>query len=517
MVESPTTALLPQLAAGQVDAAVVNLPVDDPDLVIEPLFAEDMYLLVTSSHPLAAPTRSPWPSWPTTRCCCRHRAPRCGPTSRPGGPRRRAPRDRWPRSTASACLTSLAFEGFGATIVPATAVPRRGWIKGDSVRIPVRGLPPPAVGLARRRRAVPSARWPERVGRRAAGRVRQMVGRARGATAGDRPGCHSGLAAMQPDREPPAASPDAGRRAAPRSTTIGGPPGGRGRHRRRRAPRGAVVGGLRDASPTAAATARAERLPLVGYIGRRAAPTSSRAWPPSTAGAGRPGPSPTAPGVVPVIFAVTGPAVSGPALLLGLADHVVMTEDAYAFVSGPDDGGRVHRRRDRRRRARRRRRPRPLQRRAPSLVVADDGTPRTPWPTCSRTSPPTTTRSRPLARPTTRPTAPRPSCARSSRPPTTGSYDVRDVMRAIVDDGELLELRARWAPNLVTAFATRRRPAGRHRRPTSRWPWPARSTSRPRQKGARFVALLRRLQPADRHPGRHARASTRARTSSGGA
>ena len=36
----------------------------------------------------------------------------------------------------------------------------------------------------------------------------------------------------------------------------------------------------------------------------------------------------------------------------------------------------------------------------------------------------------------------------------TGGYDVRDVARAIVDDGELLELRARWAPNLVTALAT---------------------------------------------------------------
>src|SRR4051812_50176427 len=40
-------------------------------------------------------------------------------------------------------------------------------------------------------------------------------------------------------------------------------------------------------------------------------------------------------GVVPVLFAVTGPAVSGPALFLGLADQVVMTEDSYAFVSGP--------------------------------------------------------------------------------------------------------------------------------------------------------------------------------------
>ena len=36
---------------------------------------------------------------------------------------------------------------------------------------------------------------------------------------------------------------------------------------------------------------------------------------------------------------------------------------------------------------------------------------------------------------------------------STGSYDVRDVVRAICDDGELLELRARWASNVVTGFA----------------------------------------------------------------
>jgi acetyl-CoA carboxylase carboxyltransferase component len=36
----------------------------------------------------------------------------------------------------------------------------------------------------------------------------------------------------------------------------------------------------------------------------------------------------------------------------------------------------------------------------------------------------------------------------------TGSYDVRDVVRSLVDDGHLLELRPRWAPNLVTALAT---------------------------------------------------------------
>ena len=40
-------------------------------------------------------------------------------------------------------------------------------------------------------------------------------------------------------------------------------------------------------------------------------------------------------GMVPVVVVVTGPALSGPALLLGLADLVVMTADAFAFVSGP--------------------------------------------------------------------------------------------------------------------------------------------------------------------------------------
>lgn len=40
-------------------------------------------------------------------------------------------------------------------------------------------------------------------------------------------------------------------------------------------------------------------------------------------------------GMVPVVMVVTGPALSGPALLLGLADLVIMTVDAFAFVSGP--------------------------------------------------------------------------------------------------------------------------------------------------------------------------------------
>jgi acetyl-CoA carboxylase carboxyltransferase component len=41
-------------------------------------------------------------------------------------------------------------------------------------------------------------------------------------------------------------------------------------------------------------------------------------------------------GVVPVVVLLVGPAVSGPALMLGIADHVIMTRDAFAYVTGPD-------------------------------------------------------------------------------------------------------------------------------------------------------------------------------------
>jgi len=44
----------------------------------------------------------------------------------------------------------------------------------------------------------------------------------------------------------------------------------------------------------------------------------------------------TASGVVPTVLTVVGPCVSGPALLLGIVDVVVMTEEAFAYVSGPD-------------------------------------------------------------------------------------------------------------------------------------------------------------------------------------
>ena len=76
------------------------------------------------------------------------------------------------------------------------------------------------------------------------------------------------------------------------------------------------------------------------------------------------------------------------------------------------------------------------------------------------------------APPAQRRATPRRSCRRSS----AAYYDVRDVIGAIVDGGELLEVSAGWARNLVTGFArldgrtvgVDRQPAPLHRRRAGR-------------------------------------------------
>lgn len=158
-------------------------------------------------------------------------------------------------------------------------------------------------------------------------------------------------------------------------------------------------------------------------------------------------------GVVPTILAVDGPAVSGPALLLGVADLVVMTEASYAFVNGPvmvaeftgvqvsstELGGAAS-----------------LARHTgvPSLVVPDRDA-ATEAIASLLAYLPSSTDEDPPRWPTDDP-ADRacPEAGELIPPSSTGSYDVRRVAAAIVDDGSLLEIRERWAPNLVTAFAT---------------------------------------------------------------
>jgi acetyl-CoA carboxylase carboxyltransferase component len=216
--------------------------------------------------------------------------------------------------------------------------------------------------------------------------------------------------------------------------------------------KGALTAIASETIAEGARTALAERLPFVGFIGSSGADITEgvaalHGWGLAARALA------DCSGVVPIIINVNGPAVSGPALLVGLADHVVMTEASYAFVSGPamvaeftgvhvgnDElgGAGAHARHSG----------------VASLVVADVGAARQATeellaylPANNDDEPPRWPTDDPIDRLT-------PEAADLMPASPTGSYDVRHVMAAVIDDGELLELRARFASNVVTALAT---------------------------------------------------------------
>jgi len=158
-------------------------------------------------------------------------------------------------------------------------------------------------------------------------------------------------------------------------------------------------------------------------------------------------------GVVPLFTIVDGPAVSGPALLIGLSDFVIMTQDSYAFVSGPtmvaeftgiaisneDLGGTdAHAK----------------QSGVASIVVADVASALEAVEALMTFIPNNVDELAP--RIDTDDAADRltPEAGEVIPDSATGSYDVRKVIRALADDGDLFEVRERWAANVVTAFIT---------------------------------------------------------------
>lgn len=155
VVDATTTSLLPQLFAQMLDLAVVNLPVTDPDVAIHPLFDEDHVVIAPGGHPLAEHDRV------TIREVARHEL-----LLEPQGTSFRdeldlaaaaAGAELRPRAEVDGLrlVSSLAFAGFAAAIVPATAVPVG--VPGPWRRVSVDGLSPRSVGLAHSRRVRLSA------------------------------------------------------------------------------------------------------------------------------------------------------------------------------------------------------------------------------------------------------------------------------------------------------------------------------------------------------------------------
>jgi LysR family hydrogen peroxide-inducible transcriptional activator len=155
IVDATTTSLLPGLLTERLDLAVVNLPVGDPEITTSPLFDEDRIVVAPDDHPLAKLDRVSLaelgdyelllePQGTSFRDELDREAAAVGVTLRPQA-----------EVDGLRLVASLTFEGFGAAVLPATAVPT--WLAGAWRRVPVDGLAPRQVGLAHRRRARLSA------------------------------------------------------------------------------------------------------------------------------------------------------------------------------------------------------------------------------------------------------------------------------------------------------------------------------------------------------------------------
>ena len=155
VVDATTTSLVPRLLGDELDLAVVNLPLAHPDVSVEPLFDEDRLLIVPADHPLAVHPRVAFaelgehelllePSGTAFRDELDREAAAAGIELRPKA-----------EVDGLRLIATLAFQGFGAAIVPATAAP--DWLEGSWRRVPVDGLARRSVGLARRSRGLLSA------------------------------------------------------------------------------------------------------------------------------------------------------------------------------------------------------------------------------------------------------------------------------------------------------------------------------------------------------------------------
>ena len=154
VTEGATSSLVPLLVSGGIDAAILHLPVSDGDLEVRELFAESLLLLCPTNHELAGRTEISITELAEHPILL---APR-GTAQRRIIDRAAANHGVTLRSQAEIdgvrLMTSLAFEGFGAAIVPASAIP--GWLRGEFVRIQVPELPRRVVGWVERARPRPN-------------------------------------------------------------------------------------------------------------------------------------------------------------------------------------------------------------------------------------------------------------------------------------------------------------------------------------------------------------------------
>jgi DNA-binding transcriptional LysR family regulator len=148
--------LEPRVASGQLDFAVVALPVSGEELIATPLFDEDLMLVVRADHALAS-APAPLPLSALTELELLLPLPNTALRDDIDGALRRAGVTLTPAIELDGIrmIASLTFDGYGPSILPATAVPIH--MRSQFKLLPLEGLPRRQVGIALRRRGLPSA------------------------------------------------------------------------------------------------------------------------------------------------------------------------------------------------------------------------------------------------------------------------------------------------------------------------------------------------------------------------
>lgn len=154
--EGSTLALEPAVSSGRLDLALLSAPVPGRELHFEPLLAEDVVLVATT-------TSDPFPGEDAVKVTALEHVELL--LAAPGTPFRTeidaavAEHNVSLRPLAELdgvrLMASLAFDGYGPALLPSSAVPASR--RADLAVHPVVGVAPRIVGLAQRTRGMPSA------------------------------------------------------------------------------------------------------------------------------------------------------------------------------------------------------------------------------------------------------------------------------------------------------------------------------------------------------------------------
>lgn len=155
VVDATTTSLLPQVARGSLDLAIVNLPVADPDVDAELLFEEEHVLLLSQEHPLAERTTIHLSELEDVPLLLEPRGTGFRDDLDADAQRAGITLTAQAEVDGMRLLASLAYQGFGAAILPASAIVE--WTDGSWTTVALEGTSPRTVGLATPRRGRLSA------------------------------------------------------------------------------------------------------------------------------------------------------------------------------------------------------------------------------------------------------------------------------------------------------------------------------------------------------------------------